>query len=216
MSLTHFITQMPKVEIHVHLEGATQPETLLELARRHNIKLPADTVDGIRDWYQFTDFDHFIEVYLKVSECIQTTDDIEWLAKQFLKGQAEQNIRYTEATYTAYTHYWQKGLDVREQLLAINRAIDWAEAELGVSMGLVIDIARGFYEKSEVHEQLARWVVENRDLRVVAFGLGGPEVGHPPEDYVNAFEIAHSAGLPSVPHAGETEGPASIWGAIRA
>lgn len=204
---------MPKVELHVHLEGAIRPETLLELAQRHKMALPhGNTLDAVRDWFTFRDFAHFIEVYVKTSEFIRTPDDIEFITRAFLQGQAEQNIRYSEVTYTAYTHYQQKGLTFEEQLDAISRARRWAESQLGVSMGLIIDIPR--FVSSEEGVEIARRTVKNRDKGVVAFGLGGPEIGHPPEKFVAAFQIAHEGGLPSVPHAGETVGPESIWGAI--
>ena len=213
MTITDFIKAMPKVELHVHLEGATQPATLLKLAQRHNITLPADSVEGIREWYVFTDFPHFIEVYLQVSECIRTPDDIEILTREFLQGQAAQNIRYSEVTYTPYTHYWQKGLPFEDQLAAINRACAWAEAELGVSMGLVIDISRGASVEAGLTN--ADWAIGAMGNGVVAFGLGGLEVGHPPEEYANAFDRVREAGLPCVPHAGETVGPESIWSALK-
>jgi adenosine deaminase len=212
--LTAFIQAMPKVELHVHLEGATQPAALLKLAQRHGIALPADTVEGIRQWYQFTDFPHFIEVYMQVSACIRTPDDIELLAREFLQGQAAQNIRYSEVTYTPYTHYLQKGLAFADQLAAINRAQAWAEAELGVTMSLVIDIARNVTPAEGLIT--ADWAISGIGNGVVAFGLGGPEVGHPPEWFAEAFARTRAAGLPGVPHAGETVGPASIRGALDA
>lgn len=213
MSVEDFIRAMPKVELHVHLEGSVQPATLLRLARRHQIALPADSVEGIRRWYTFVDFPHFVEVYLKVSECIRTSDDIELITREFLQGQAAQHIRYSEVTYTPYTHYWQKGLAFEDQLAAINRARAWAEGELGVTMALVIDIARGV--TLEAGLLTAEWTIEGRGDGVVALGLGGPEAGHPPEMYREAFARARAAGLPCVPHAGETVGPESIWGALR-
>ena len=92
------IRAMPKVELHVHLEGSIQPATLLALARRHDIPLPAATVEGLRAWYTFTDFPHFIEIYKTISACLRTPDDIELIAREFLAGQAVQNIRYSEVT----------------------------------------------------------------------------------------------------------------------
>ena len=147
MSLIEFATQMPKVELHVHLEGSIQPETLLELARRHDVRLPADSVEALRGWYRFVDFSHFVEVYLAISECLRTPDDIELVARQFLANQASQNIRYSEITYTAYTHHLQKGLSFESQLAALNRANAWAKEEFGVSMGIVIDIPRNIDAK---------------------------------------------------------------------
>ena len=212
MSLSDFIQAMPKAELHVHLEGATQPATLLKLAQRHGISLPADTVDGLHDWFVFRDFPHFIEIYQKISECIRTPEDIDMLVREFLQGQAAQNIRYTEAIFTPYTHYLQKGLPFAEQLAAINSARAWAEAELGVQMRLILDIPR--YVEPEFGTLTAEWAISAIDQGVVALGLGGIEVGNPPEKFAEAFALAREAGLPAVPHAGETVGPESIWSAL--
>jgi adenosine deaminase len=214
MSLESYIRAMPKVELHVHLEGALQPETLLTLARQNRVALPADTVAGLRSWYTFTNFAHFVEIYLAVSACIRTVDDIELIAREFLIGQAAQGIRYSEITYTAFTHYHFKGLAFRDQLAALNRARAWAAAELGVTCGWVIDIARSI--SAEDGLLIADWAIDGMADGVVALGLGGPEIGNPPEKFSAAFARARAAGLPGVPHAGETVGPASIWGALRA
>ncbi|MEO7909575.1 MAG: adenosine deaminase [Roseiflexaceae bacterium] len=214
MSLEAYIAAIPKVELHVHLEGAIRPATLLKLARRNHVPLPADTVAGLRSWYSFTDFPHFVEIYMAISACLRTPDDIELITREFLAGQAAQNIRYSEVTYTAFTHYARKNIAFRDQLAAINRARAWAAAELGVTMGLIIDISRE--RPAESGLQVADWAIDAMADGVVALGLGGPEVGNPPEKFRGAFERARAAGLPSVPHAGETVGAASIWGALRA
>jgi adenosine deaminase len=213
MSLETFIRQMPKAELHVHLEGAIQPKTLLALAERHGIELPATTVEGLREWYRFSDFSHFIIVYLTISSCIRTPDDIELIAREFLSGQASQNIRYSEVTYTAYTHFHFKGIPFQDQLAALNRARAWAESQFGIMAGIVIDIPRVL--SAEEGLIVADWAISGMENGVVALGLGGPESGNPPERYSEAFARARSAGLRSVPHAGETEGPSSIWGALR-
>ncbi len=212
MTITEFIRAMPKVELHVHLEGAIQPETLLVLAQRNGETLPADTVDELREWYSFRDFPHFIQVYVATSRCIHTTEDIELIARDFLAGQAAQNIRYSEVTYTAYTHYQHYGLSFQDQLAALNRARRWAQATYGVNMGLIIDIAR---ETSvEAGLTVADWVIDAHGDGVIALGLGGYEVGNPPQKHAPAFARARAAGIPLVLHAGETAGPASIWGAL--
>jgi adenosine deaminase len=214
MDLHAFIRAMPKVELHVHLEGSIRPETLLTLARRNSVALPYDTVDGLREWYRFIDFPHFVDVYLAITSCLRTAADIELIAREFLIGQAEQNIVHSEVTYTAYTVFEHCGIAFEDQIAAINRARAWAERELGVAMALVLDIAR---EEAPAEGMIsARWAVEAFGRGVDAFGLGGYEVGHPPEKHAEAFAYARAHGLPSVPHAGETEGPASIWGALRA
>jgi len=212
MNLEHFIRAMPKVELHVHLEGSIRPETLLTLAQRNRVKLPAATVEGLREWYAFTDFPHFNEIYQTISSCLKSADDIELIAREFLAGQAAQNIRYSEVTYTAYRHH-TRGITFRDQLGALNRARKWAEAEHGVRMGIVVDIPRMI--PAEEGRLTVDWVIGALGDGVVALGLGGPEVGHPPEKFAGDFDRAHAAGVPCVPHAGETVGPTSIWGALR-
>ena len=212
MGLSEFITAMPTVELHVHLEGSIRPETLLRLASRHGVELPARSVEGIQDWYRFVDFAHFVEVYIAISRCIRTVEDIEFIAREFLLGQARQNVRHSEVTFTAYTHYLQKGLSFDEQLAALNRARAWGEEEHGVTMRYVIDIPRNI--DAELGPMIADWAISGMGDGVVAFGLGGPEIGHPPEKFKDAFDRTNAAGLPSVPHAGETVGPESIWGAL--
>ncbi len=204
---------MPKVELHVHLEGAISPKTLITLAQKNGIDVGFKTVEDVRAWYQFTDFPHFLKVYMALCNCICSPEDIELLTREFLIGQAEQHILYSEVTYTAYTHFQQHRIAFVDQLAAINRARRWAERELGVSMGIVLDIARNI--EPEEGLIIADWAISGLDDGIVAFGLGGPEAGNPPEKFQAAFERTRAAGLPSVPHAGEVVGPESIWGALR-
>ena len=213
MPIPHAVTAMPKVELHVHLEGAIRPETLLHLAGRNGMRLPANDIDGLRAWYRFTDFPHFAEVYQVVSACIRSADDIELMTRDFLQGQANQNILHTEATYTALAHYRNVGLPFDEQLDAVNRARAWAAAEFGISLSLVVDIPRDYATDAEAL-MIADWVIAGHGNGVAALGLGGYEVGFPPERFAPAFDKVREAGVPAVVHAGETEGPASIRGAL--
>lgn len=210
--LDSLLAAMPKVELHVHLEGSIQPATLLALAERNGIALPATTEAELRAWYTFRDFPHFIEVYVAISRCIRTAEDLELIGRVFLAGQAAQNVVYSEVTFTALTHARNYGLPFPEQLAALNRARRWAEAELGVSMGLIIDIPREV--APELGLEVAEWVIAAHGDGVVALGLGGSEVGNPPEKFAAAFARARDSGVPLVLHAGETVGPASIWGAL--
>lgn len=208
-----FIKTMPKVELHVHLEGSIEPATLLHLAERNNVPLPARTLEELREWYQFRDFPHFAEIYGTLSRCLRTPDDLEFIARAFLAGQAAQNIRYSEVTYTALTQYRNYGMAYAEQLAALNRARRWAEQTLGVTMGLIIDIPRQVDSDGGI--LTAEWVIDSLGDGVVALGLGGIEVGHPPAKHGAAFARARDAGVPLVLHAGETAGPPSIWDALR-
>ena len=204
---------MPKVELHVHLEGSVRPETLLKLAKRHQVALPVDDIAGLRRWYTFRDFNHFIEIYMTISSCLRTAEDIELIAREFLIGQAEQNVVYSEVTFTPFNQYHTNQLGFHEQIDAVNRARAWAEKELGVRMGIVMDIPRIF--SSEDGLTIADWAIERYGDGLIALGLGGPEVDNPPEKFQAAFDRVRAAGLPCILHAGETVGPSSIWSAIR-
>lgn len=213
MTLTDFIRTMPKVELHVHLQGATQPETWLELARRNNVDLPAKTLDEMRQWFAFTDFRHFIDVYIQINRALVTPDDLELMARDFLKNQAAQNIVHSEVTYTPSLRTITGEIaPFAEQLAAINRARAWAESEYGVSMGVVIDIPREI--TPEQAEHYADWAISGFGNGVVAFGIGGYEPGNPPSKYAAAFARTREAGVPCVPHAGETVGPESVRNAL--
>lgn len=208
-----FIKAMPKVELHVHLEGSIRPATLLELARRNKEPLPADTVEGLEQWYTFTDFPHFAEIYQTLSRCIKTADDIELIAHDFLQGQADQNVLHSEVTYTAHTIWKNTQIPFEKQLAALNKARAWGEKELGVSMGLIIDIPRDWADDKDA-VMIGEWVVDHHGNGVIALGLAGYEVGYPPEDFAVPFDHAAKNNVPAVVHAGETMGADSIWGAM--
>ncbi|ARU41947.1 adenosine deaminase [Armatimonadetes bacterium Uphvl-Ar1] len=203
---------MPKVELHVHLEGSIRPETVLRLAERHGVSLPADSVEGLREWYSFRDFRHFVEIYVAVSGCVRTPEDIEFVAREFLVGQAEQNIIWSEVTYTAATIEKLAGVPWDEQIDALNRAMAWGKEELGVEMGLILDIVRE--DDIESGMRTAERAVGSRDRGVVALGLSGVEGKDLARHLKPAFDLARESGLPIVPHAGETQGAHSIWEAL--
>ena len=211
-SKDQFITKMPKVELHVHLEGSVRPETLLKLAKRHRITLPADDVEGLRRWYTFRDFNHFIEIYMTISTCLRSAEDIELIAREFLIGQAQQHILYSEVTFTPFNQFMNNRLGFHEQIDAVNRARAWAEDELSVRMGIIMDIPR--IVTPEEGLTVADWAIERYGDGLIALGLGGPEVDNPPEKFQAAFDRVRAAGLPCILHAGETVGPPSIWSAI--
>jgi adenosine deaminase len=211
--LEQFIRKMPKAELHVHMEGSIRPETFLQLAARHDVALPGNTVEALRDWYVFKDFAHFVTVYKTIASCLRTQEDVELIAREFLLNQASQNIIYSEVTYTPFIQFKNCGIGIREQLDAISRARVWAESELKVSMKLIIDIPRQV--PAEEGLLVADWAISGMAHGVVGFGLGGLEIGHPAEKHQAAFDRARSAGLRSVPHAGELVGPESIRNALR-
>lgn len=202
---------MPKVELHVHLEGSIQPATLLALAARNGVALPATDEAGLRAWYRFTDFAHFVDIYHTICACLRTAEDFELITREFLIGQERQNIRHSEVIFTPWTHRAHVAPDA--QLAAINRARAWAAEELEVTMLLLPDIDRGARPLAQALE-VAAWAAANQERGIAALGLGGPEINNPPELFQEAFALARAAGLPATPHAGETMGPESIRGAL--
>jgi adenosine deaminase len=100
--LHHFAAALPKIELHIHLEGAILPRTVLALARRHGVNLPADDEESLRRWYRFTDFKHFIEIYLVIQNLLRTPEDFELVTYDFGREMRRQNIRYAETTFTPF------------------------------------------------------------------------------------------------------------------
>lgn len=199
---------MPKVELHVHLEGSIRPETVLKLAARHGVKMPADTVEGLQEWYTFRDFPHFVEVYVAVSNCIRTADDIELIAREFLQGQAEQNILHSEVTFTAGRLEADCLIPWPDQMAALERALEYGRSELNVTAAFILDIVRG--HPLERAKEVAQWAIEGHKRGVVcALGLAGEE-REGTLQYAEAIKLAEDAGVPFLPHAGETVGPQSI------
>ena len=208
------LAAMPKVELHVHLEGSIRPETLMALSKKNGVDLPPKTLAEFREWFRFTDFPHFAEVYQAMSKCIRTPDDLETITRDFLAGQAEQNILHSEATFTALTHYRNAGIPFDEQIDAIGRARDWGLKRYGISLLLIVDIPREFATLEEAM-LTAGWVADAHGNGIVAaLGLGGYENGFPPKMFADAFSLAAEAGVPAVVHAGETGGPESVRGAV--
>lgn len=205
MTLAEFCLQMPKVELHVHLEGSIRPETALELAKRNGVSLPADTVEGLREWMTFRDFPHFVEIYVAVTQCIKTAADVETIMREFLEGQKAQNILHSEVTYTASTVEKYAHIPWPEQHAALLRAMRYGEEELGVTCGLILDIVRG--DPIERAMEVTEWATTSEG--VLALGLAGEErLGTQP--YAPCVALAAERGLPWIPHAGETTGPETI------
>jgi adenosine deaminase len=204
------IAALPKVELHVHLEGSTRPETLLRLAERNKIALPASNIEGLKEWFKFRDFPHFVEIYVAASNAIRKPEDIELLAEEFARGQAEQNILYTEATYTATTILKLSGIPWNEQFDALQRGFAKVPE---TKVNLVLDIVRQF--SVEEGEQIAQWCIGGFGKGVCAIGLSGYELQYPVSAHSQSFAEAKKAGLKITSHAGETQGAESIWEVLR-
>ncbi|GAB3499901.1 adenosine deaminase [Spirosoma knui] len=208
-----YLRNMPKVELHVHLEGSIPPGTLLKLARKYNHPIGSWTESKLIDWFMFRDFPHFANSYMTICECIRTPEDIELLTYEFLQGQAQQNIVHTEFTFTAWIYYKNRQIPYPEQFAAIYQGRLRAERDFGTKSLVIVDIPRGF-ATAEEGLVMTEQVVQARNFGIVALGLGGYEVGNPVAVYKESFDLARSVNFPCILHAGETEGAASIWEAL--
>ncbi|HVM65958.1 MAG TPA: adenosine deaminase [Acidimicrobiales bacterium] len=209
-----FLRGMPKVELHVHLEGSIRPPLLLGLAERNGIDLGARSVEEVTARYAFRDFAHFIELYLVGMSAIRSGQDVLDAIDALAADLAQQNVRYAEVTTTAYLHF-ANGTPVRDYRDALDLGARRAAADHGVEVGWIVDIPRSIESPEE------GWTAEFltgplAPSDAVAIGLGGPEAEFPPEWYRTAFDRARAAGVPGVVHAGEVAGPASVRGALDA
>ncbi|AEW96829.1 MULTISPECIES: adenosine deaminase [Streptomycetaceae] len=209
--LAAFIAGLPKAELHVHHVGSASPRIVAELAARHpDSKVPADP-EVLADYFTFRDFAHFIEVYLSVVDLIRTPEDVRLLTYEVARDMARQNIRYAELTITPYSSV-RRGIPAEAFLEAIEDARKAAEAELGTVLRWCFDIpGEAGLESAAVTCDIA---VDQAPEGLVSFGLGGPEIGVPRPQFKPYFDRARAAGLHSVPHAGETTGPQTIWDAL--
>ena len=208
-----FIAGLPKAELHVHHVGSASPRIVAELAARHpDSKVPTDP-EALADYFTFTDFAHFIQVYLSVVDLIRTPEDVRLLTFEVARDLARQEVRYAELTVTPFSST-RRGIDERAFMEAIEDARKAAEAEFGTVLRWCFDIPGE--AGLEAAEETTRLATDDR-LRpegLVSFGLGGPEIGVPRPQFKPYFDRAIAAGLRSVPHAGETTGPETVWDAI--
>jgi adenosine deaminase len=216
-ALVAFVRRMPKMELHLHLEGTVRPETLLELARRHDIDLPATDARGIAQWYRFRDFRHFLDVWLTVLSCLREPEDFARITRELGEAAAAQHVRHVEAIFTPATHERYKGLSHDGVWAGIRDGAAWVRRQLGVSMTFIVDVPRNRRPNDDGGvEATAAWAIAHQAEGIVALGLGGSEVDNPPELFADVFRAAKAQGLHVYPHAGETVGPESVWGAVRA
>jgi aminodeoxyfutalosine deaminase len=207
-----FLAGLPKAELHVHHVGSATPRIVAELAARHpGSPVPADPA-ALAEYFVFTDFAKFIEIYLTVVDLVSTPDDVRLLTYEVAREMAAQNIRYSELTVTPYGAT-KRGMAAEAFCEAIEDARTAAEKELGVTLRWIFDIPGedGLVAAAET----LRIATGIRPDGLIAFGLGGPEIGVPRPQFAPFFDEARAAGLHSVPHAGETTGPETIWDSLR-
>ncbi|SNY73103.1 adenosine deaminase [Paractinoplanes atraurantiacus] len=211
--LTDFIAGLPKVELHVHHVGSATPQTVARLAERHagSTSVPADPA-LLADYFTFTDFEHFIEVYLSVVDLIRDAEDLATLTYDIGAGLADQSVRYAELTLTPYSSI-ARGISAEAYCEAVEDARLRVARDRGIELRWCFDIpGEPTMTGANVTLDVA---LKQRPDGLVSFGLGGPEAGISRARYADHFAAARAAGLRSVPHAGESTGPETMWDAVR-
>ena len=206
-----FLRALPKVELHVHLVGSASLRTVAALAVRNGGgPVPTDP-DALAEFYRFRDFAHFIQVYAQVNALVRTSDDVEILVLGLARDLAANTVRYAEVTVTPMSHV-HAGIDPAALAEALTAGRERARSEHGVELSWIFDTA-GEFGVDSAWDTLA-WVLAHRPPGTVGYGLAGPEVGVDRAQFTRPFSAAREAGLHSLPHAGETTGPATVWSAL--
>jgi aminodeoxyfutalosine deaminase len=216
VTLSDFIARLPKAELHVHHVGSASPRIVSELAERHPGTVPSDP-EELRRFFEFRDFAHFVEVYLAVVGLIRTPEDIRYLTHEIGREMATgQGLRYAELTCTPYTSVRPDDETLGMPIEAYTEAIEDARVAVERDFGLVLRWIYDIPGESGVPSADATldYALNHRTDALVGFGLGGPEIGVPRPQFQPHFDAARAAGLHSVPHAGETTGPETVWHAL--
>jgi adenosine deaminase len=203
------LRRWPKAELHVHLDGALRPATMLELARAQGIRLPADTPQGLAQAMLVRDaksLEEYLQKYEITLSVLQTAAALERVAYEFVVDVAAEQVRYVEVRYSPLLH--RPALTLAEAIEAPLRGIRRAEAETGTKVGLIVCGIRTRPPAESL--ELARAAADYRASGVIAFDLAGAERGHPARDHRAAFEYAAAHGMACTCHAGEGDGPQSI------
>ena len=210
MNTLEAIRSLPKVELHVHTLGSIQPSTLLSIIKEDGKDTPYKTVEDIVKRFQYTDFTHFIEVYMEIVGYISDESHFEHITFDMLEKCSECNTRYVEASFSPRDHI-QHNLDFAKMIDAINKGIDRARESFGIETNIRIDLVRSSThdETMEVLDHIAK-----NPYNIVSVDIGGNETRFPPAPFAEAYERAREMGLHLVAHAGEAAGPQSIWDAI--
>lgn len=201
----------PKIELHVHLEGTVRPQTLLEIARRNDQPLPADTPEELAKLYEFRDIEHFVAVWKLTTNVLRTREDFSQVVLDYAAEAAAHGVVYMEAIFSPAERI-ARGVAPETIFGGYCEGAARAHEEHGVHVRLNVDLYRGLPIEQAI--ATARHAVDYRDRGVLGFGLGGVESACPAADYAEAFAIAREGGLAAVPHAGETAGAASVREAL--
>jgi adenosine deaminase len=202
MDLVKIIAAMPKAELHLHIEGTLEPELMLQLAQRNGIHIPYDSVADVRQAYDFTDLQSFLDIYYAGAAVLQTRQDFYDLTYAYLERAAADNVRHVEIFFDPQTHT-SRGIAFDAVLDGVYDALEAGTAQLGISFSLILCFLR--HLSADAAMATLESALPHR-ARLHAVGLDSSEVGHPPSKFTAVFDRARDAGLLTVAHAGE-EGP---------
>ena len=195
-----FPLDVAKSELHLHLEGSVEPETLYELD-------PATSIEEYRALYHYTDFDAFLRAFGAVGKRLRTPADYGLITRRLLERLEAQNVRYAEIIIAAGVVLWKQ-----QEFAPIFDAVRAAAGESGVQVRWILDAVRQFGVEPAM--QVAALARDRADQGVVALGIGGSEERGPAGWFQDVFAFASNAGLHLTAHAGESMGPESIWAAL--
>jgi adenosine deaminase len=206
-----WLDRMPKVELHLHIEGAIPHAALWELIRKYGGDPRVPSVDALAGYFVYRDFPHFIDKWVWKQGFLREPADFELIGAAVAAELVRQRIFYAEAFYSP-TDVRKTGMPAQEVALALRRGLASVD---GVEVGLIVDLVRdqGPVGGAVTLEETAEVAAE---AGVIGVGIGGSEQLFPPEPFAPVYERARALGLHTTAHAGEVAGPESVWGAIRA
>ena len=198
-----FIEGLPKVELHLHIEGSLEPELMFELAKRNQVQIPFQSPQEVRDAYQFHNLQSFLDIYYQGANVLIHEQDFFDLTWAYLLRCKEDNVVHTEIFFDPQTHT-DRGIAFETVVNGIHRALEQGKSELGITSEMILCFLRHLDEAAafDTLEQALPY----KD-KVIAVGLDSSEQGHPPEKFARVFQKALAEGFLTVAHAGE-EGPA--------
>ncbi len=205
-----FIQNLPKAELHLHIEGSFEPALMFEIAKRNKIEIPFDSVEEIEKAYQFDCLQDFLDIYYQGAQVLIKEKDFYDLTYSYLKKCAEQNVRHTEIMFDPQTHT-DRGVSFETVINGISKACEDAKQKLGVSSLLIMSYLRHLTEEDAIKTLGQSLAFKNK---ITAVGLDSSEKGNPPSKFKNVFEASVKAGYIPLAHAGE-EGDANyVWEAL--
>ncbi|MFT6165573.1 MAG: adenosine deaminase [Vicingaceae bacterium] len=208
--LSSFIRNLPKAELHLHIEGSFEPELMFKIAKRNNIKIPFDSIEEIKSAYKFNNLQEFLDIYYAGANVLLTEQDFFDLTWAYLTKVHSQNVKHVEIFFDPQTHT-ERGVEFSTVLLGIYKALEKGEKEIGISFRLIMSYLRHLSEESAF--QTLQQALPFKDL-IDGVGLDSSEVGNPPEKFQKVFKASSEEGFKLCAHAGE-EGPSEyIWGAL--